>query len=243
MITLGVDTSTNCLRVSVVNKKKILATYNSERSFKHSDLLVPTIKKALRKTGTKIDEIDLFSIGMGPGSFTGLRVGVTTLRALAIAVQRPIVGIPSLDAIAYNGLTYLKKKKLLSKYGKICPLLDAKKKQVYACIYRVSGVNIVRETDYFLGPLELLIKRLKGKVLFLGDAISLYEKELLKKKGLKAHFAKDKIWLPKASTIARMGIEKYEDQGGEDPYDLEPLYLYARDCNVRYEKHKKEKKR
>ncbi len=233
MIVLGVDTSTDSLAVSLMDEKKILANYNSRSTLKHSALLIPMIEKALKKTGAKIKDIDLFSIGIGPGSFTGLRVGVTAMRALAIALNKPLVGVPTIDAIAQNGFMYLKKAKLLDRYAKICPVLDAKKKQVYACIYRHDGVNIIREADYLLEPVERLLERLGDSILFLGDAILLYKEKFLHKKNFQARFVDGRVWLPKASVIARMALEKYKNGKSDNPYDLVPLYLYARDCQVR----------
>jgi tRNA threonylcarbamoyladenosine biosynthesis protein TsaB len=236
MLILGTDTSTASLTVSLINEKKILADYSSLATLKHSAILIPTIQKALKKINAKIGDIDLFSLGIGPGSFTGLRVGITTIRALAIALDKPIVGVPTLDVIAHNGLKYLKRKKLLGKITRICPILDAKKRQVYACIYRYDGDKIIKESDYLLEPVEILVKGLKGSILFLGDAIPLYKEQLLHKNTFKANFLDDKSWLPRASVIARMALAEYERGKRDNPYDLVPLYLYPSDCNVRYDR-------
>lgn len=233
MLILGVDTSTASLTVSLISEKKILAEYNSKETLKHSSLLIPTIQKALKKINAKIGGIDLFSLGIGPGSFTGLRVGVTTIRALAIALNKPIVGVPTLDVIAHNGLKYVKRKKLLGKITRICPILDAKKRQVYACIYRYDGDKIIKESDYLLEPVETLVKRLKGHIIFLGDAIPLYKEQLLHKNTFKADFLDGKSWLPKGSVIAKMSLAEYERGRSDNPYNLTPLYLYPSDCNVR----------
>lgn len=233
MIVLGVDTSTASLSVSLVNEKKILADYNSVGTLKHSTLLIPTIQKALKKINAKIEDIDLFSVGIGPGSFTGLRIGVTAIRGLALALNKPIVGVPTMDAIAHNGYTYLKRKNLLGSDIKICPMLDAKKKQVYACIYRHDGAKIIKESDYLLEPVKMLIKRLRGPILFLGDAIPLYKEQLLSKKAFKAHFLDKKIWLPKGSIVAKIAFKEYIEGRSDSPYDLVPMYLYSKYCNVR----------
>lgn len=233
MLILGVDTSTDSLAVSLINEKKILADYNRAGTLRHSSLLIPTIEKALKKIGAKAGDIDLFSIGIGPGSFTGLRVGVTAIRALAIALDKPIIGVPTMDAIAHNGFMYLKRKKQLDIGVKICPVLDAKKNQLYACIYGHNGAKIKRESDYLLEPAKRLVKRLRSGVLFLGDAIPLYKEQLSAKKALRPHFFEGK-WFPKGSVIAKMALEAYGRGRRDSPYDLVPMYLYARDCNVRY---------
>ena len=238
MLILGVDTSTDSLTVSLINEKKILADYTSLGKLKHSSLLIPAIQKAVKKINAKIDDIDLFSIGIGPGSFTGLRVGVTSVRALAIALNKPIVGVPTLDAIANNGLAFLKKTKLSATFTKICPILDAKKNQVYTCIYRHDGAKIIKESDYLLEPADALVRRLKGSILFLGDVIPLYKERLLNRKNFNAKFFEGRGWLPKGSVIARIALREYQKGRSDNPYDLVPMYLYARDCNVRYDRRK-----
>lgn len=234
MLILGVDTSTVSLTVSLINEKKILVDYNSKAKLKHSAILIPTIQKAVKKINARIDDIDLFSVGLGPGSFTGLKVGVTAMRALAIALNKPIVAIPTMDAIAHNGFTYLKREKLLEKFTGICPILDAKRKQVYACIYKHDSAKIIRETDYILEPVEMLVKRLRGNILFLGDAIPLYKEKLSNKKAYKSIFLDDRIWFPKGSVIAKMAFNEYQRGRADNPYSLLPMYLYPSDCNVRY---------
>ncbi len=84
-----------------------------------------------------------------------------------------------------------------------------------------------------LEPVERLMKRLRGRVLFLGDGIPIYRDKLSANKTIKAKFIDDKRWFPKAKVIARLGLEMFSGGKHDDPYDLEPLYLYARDCNVK----------
>lgn len=233
MIILGIDTSTDSLMVSLISEKKILASCNSIGTLKHSSNLFPSIQKALKKIDAEVEDIDLVAIGLGPGSFTGLRVGITAARGLAIALGRPIVGVPTMDAIALNGFSHLNTKKLNKKYKKVCVIIDAKKAQVYDCIYNPDGDRMIKEGDYRLEPFDVLSKRLKGGVFFLGDAAHTYKTDILKIKGIKAGFLKGRGWLPKGSTIARIAYSEFMNGRRDDPYDLTPLYLYERDCNVR----------
>ncbi len=104
MLVLGVDTSTEFLTVSLINGGKVIADYNLVGKLSHSALLVPTVKKALIKAKKRLKDVGLFAVGIGPGSFTGLRVGVTAMRAFSITLHKPIIGVPTMDAIAYNAL-------------------------------------------------------------------------------------------------------------------------------------------
>jgi len=231
MLILGVDTSTDTLSVSLVSEEGKSSEYNLPGILRHSSLLMPTIEKALKKAGAGINKIGLYSVG--PGSFTGLRVGVTAMRALAIATEKPIVGVPTLDVIAQNGTARVKKETGRSGRMRICPVLDAKKNQVYSCIYSCDGDRIIRESEYLLGPVQALVKRLRGKVLFLGDGVPLYKEQLLGKKALKAVFFGSKGWFPRASVVAKTALREFRSGRRDDPYSLVPMYLYPRDCNVR----------
>jgi len=233
MITLGADTSTRSLTVALVEENKTLAEYNSRADSMHSSLLIPTVAKALKKSRSKISDIGLFSVGIGPGSFTGLRVGLASIRAMAIALGRPVAGVPTMDAVAYNGLAYLKRKGIIEVCPNICPVIDARKGQVYYCVYSHKKGDMIRKTDYLLGPADALAGRLRASALFLGDGAAVYKDRLSRPGRSRAYFLEGNGWLPRASVIARMGIKRYEDTGGEDPYGLLPLYLYARDCNVK----------
>ena len=153
MIVLGINTSTEFLTVSVTGDGKTLADYNAVGRLSHSALLVPTIKKALAKAKKRLKDIGLFAVGTGPGSFTGLRVGVTTMRAFSIALHKPIIGVPTMDAIAYNALGSDPGHRSLHNEG-LTPILDAKKSQAYACIYGLDGDKLVRKSDYLLEPVE-----------------------------------------------------------------------------------------
>jgi len=229
---LSADTSTERLTVSVTDEKRILATYNSGSALRHSSLLVPLIKKAMDKAGIRREEIGLLAVGLGPGSFTGLRVGLTTMRTMAIALNRPIVGIPSMDAMASNGLAYLKRRNLLSYYGSVCTVIDARKNNIYACLYRIDGSGLKRETKYFLGRPSVFKKKLIRQTLLLGDrAVA----EALRKgtgRNRKTVFAEGCSWMPKASTIGRLALERYNARYADNPYTILPLYLYPDDCNV-----------
>ncbi|MBN1872252.1 MAG: tRNA (adenosine(37)-N6)-threonylcarbamoyltransferase complex dimerization subunit type 1 TsaB [Candidatus Omnitrophica bacterium] len=234
MIVLGVDTSQALLTVSLVSGKKTIADYRSSRVLQHSTLMMPMIKKALHKSSLHVSDIALLAVGTGPGSFTGLRVGLTAMRSLAIALDRPIVGVASLDAIACNGLTYLRRKAKMVRGVTVCPVIDAKKRMVYSALYKYNGSFLKRETEYLLEPAKDLARRLRGKILFIGDGYSLYKNEIMDCKKIKAIYADAPASRPKASVIAMLGINKYREKGPDNPYDLEPMYLYAKDCNVKY---------
>lgn len=210
MIILAIDTSTDYLSLALLEDNRLVAKFHRKAHRKHSMLLVPTIEKLLKKAKLSVGKIDCFAISVGPGSFTGLRIGVTVVKGLAYALKKRIVAVPTLDVIAYNAKSFK---------GMVCPVLDARKNKVYACIYKSDGKTIKRVSKYLLLPLEELLK-ITGKydkVLFLGDAIP-------------APSAVD--WYPRAEVVARLAIERYKDKRFIKAQDLEPLYLYSHECDI-----------
>ncbi|MFA5500059.1 MAG: tRNA (adenosine(37)-N6)-threonylcarbamoyltransferase complex dimerization subunit type 1 TsaB [Candidatus Omnitrophota bacterium] len=207
---LAIDTSTDYLSLAVIKDGKAIAKFHKKAAMRHSMLLVPMIAKLLKKVKLKIKEMDCFAISIGPGSFTGLRIGVTVVKGLAYALKRPVIAVPTLDAIAMNA----KKAK-----GIICVILDARKKKVYACLYRSDGKNIKKISPYLLLPLDELLKKIKkyDKVLFLGDTGE-------------NNFKED--WHPKAATVGMLASEYFKEKKFTDAADLEPMYIYSRECDI-----------
>ncbi len=218
---LAIDTSTDYLSLAILKDGTLAAKFHKKADRRHSILLVPTLNKLLKKTALKIKNIDCFAISVGPGSFTGLRIGVTVVKGLAYALKKRIVAVPTLDVIADNAKNFK---------GVICPVLDARKNKVYACIYKSDGKTVKKISKYLLLPLDELLKKLSkyDKVLFLGDTIPTpgVENHSHPRCGNKVN------WHPKAEVVARLGAEYYEDKKFVRAEDLEPLYLYSHKCDI-----------
>lgn len=210
MVLLAIDTSTDYLSLAILKDGRLAAKFHKKAHRRHSILLVPMIDKLLKKAKLKIKEIDCFAISVGPGSFTGLRIGVTVVKGLAYALKKKIVAVPTLDVIADNAKSFK---------GVICPVLDARKNKVYACLYKSDGKTVKKISKYLLLPLEELLKQLSeyDKVTLLGDTGN-------------NNFSKD--WHPKAEVVARLGAEYHKDKKFVKAEDLEPLYLYSHECDI-----------
>ena len=210
MIILAIDTSTDYLSLAILKDGRIVAKFHKKADRKHSMLLVPTIEKLLKKAKLNIKKIDCFAISSGPGSFTGLRIGVTVVKGLAYALNKNIVSVPTLDVIADNAKSFK---------GAICPVLDARKNKVYACLYKSDGTKIRKISKYLLLPLEELLRKLSkyDKVMFLGDTEN-------------NNFKGD--YHPKAEVVARLGAEYCKAKKFVKAEDLEPLYLYSHECDI-----------
>jgi len=211
---LSIDTSTDYLSIAITDGAKTLVRYHRPSHRNHSRLLVPTISNLVRKSGLKLKDIGGFCVSIGPGSFTGLRIGVVTVKGLAYALDKPIVTVPTLDVIARNGKGFK---------GMVCPVLDAKKKKVYACLYKSDGVTFKKISKYMLLPADDLLKMTEkyDKVLFLGDAVSQVGTE-----------EKIKNWHPRADIAAGLAVESFKKKKFVSPEKLEPMYIYSRDCDI-----------
>jgi len=233
MTILAIDTSTDYLSLAIMKDGKIIGRFHRKCAMRHSSVLVPMIDRVLKKARSKIRDIDCFAVSAGPGSFTGLRIGVATVKGLAYALKKKIVAVPTLDAIAGNVKNFR---------GVICPVLDARKDKVYACLYRSDGKNIKRISRYLLLPADGLLNRLKkyDRVFLLGDAADLIEKSIQEKRSFERSCSSRsqdqtllrKVWEPRAEVIAALGSEDCKKKKFVKPQDLEPMYLYSRECDI-----------
>jgi len=220
---LAIETSTKYLGLAVVSPEGILAEYSVLLERQISKFLIVKIRDILGDVGLSIGDIDGFAVSIGPGSFTGLRVGVTTAKGLAIAANKPLVGVPTLDVLAMNAAYFP---------GKICALVDAKKSSVYSAIYEFSGGKLLRKSRYAVEPIRDTLAKAKDEAIFLGDGVALYRKDIMKYKKKGAAFATENLWYPRAGHVGLLALEKFKKGKQDDPYDLAPMYLHPRTCTI-----------
>ena len=221
MIILAIDTSSEFLSIAVTNDEKEIASYHRRAHMRHSARLIPVIDKVLKDSRLKISKVDGFAISIGPGSFTGLRIGVTTVKMLAFALNKPVVSVPTLDVIAENARDFT---------GTVCPTIDAKKNKVYVSLYRSDGEGLKRTSRYLLIEPHGLVKKIKKKTLFLGDGAEVYKDVIGQAKGAKFY---KRAWHPRASIVARLALEKFRKKRYSNVFDLVPAYIYSKECDIR----------
>lgn len=218
MKVLAIDTSSIVATVAVMDNQKLISEYTLNHKKTHSQKLMPIIKDVLGVCELEVGDIDLFAVSTGPGSFTGLRIGVATAKALAHSVGRPIVGVSTLDALAYNIPYY---------HGVICPILDAKREQVYTAIYRWTN-TIERVTDYMATSIDDLLQILmtmNERTIFVGDGVYSFREVIVDNMGRLADFPPKHSLMQRAATIAELGLEKYDMGYSDDYMTLVPFYL------------------
>ena len=220
---LAIDTSSKFLNIALGEDNFIIAEESHLLDRQHSALLVPKVKELLEKCNSNISDIDAFVIGLGPGSFTGLRIGVSSIKGFGIATKKPCVGVASIDALAMNAAV---------EKATVVPVIDAKRGQVYSAIYKRKNGGISRTSGYLLLTIDTLMKKIKSPAVFLGDGINLY-KEKICRLGRNAIFLDEEYWYPKASSLIKLGLKNLKRHRKQDLGRLKPLYIYSKYCQVR----------
>jgi tRNA threonylcarbamoyladenosine biosynthesis protein TsaB len=218
MITLAMNCATKSVGLALLKKEEILAEVYIGPGRHHAEILLPALEKLLFLTGITVEEIDLFVCTAGPGSFTGVRTGVSTVKGLALATGRPIVPVSTLEALAMNAF---------SSTGLICPLLDARRDQVYAGLYRMAPdgfpeiVMPDRLTDIALWMRDLP----DGEIDWIGDGALQYRDRILESRPGRFDSAESGRHRLQAWTVGLIGIHRYSQGLAEDPLTFSPKYL------------------
>ncbi len=226
MRVLGIDTSTSCGSIGLIEDERILCEYSLEKKASHSERVLKTIDRVLEDSGVSIGDIDGFAISLGPGSFTGLRIGVSAVKGLAFATGKPVAGVSTLDALAQN-VRY-------SPYL-ICPALDARKGEVYSALYRHSekGGLTKLAPEMAIKPVDLL-ERIEEKTLFLGNGVYPYGDLIRRKLGGMAHIAAFPFNFIHGAIVAQLGRQNL---GKGEYLDLEgftPRYLRKSEAELKW---------
>lgn len=223
MTLLAIETATRQLGVAVIDGERLLSSYELLAEHPHAVELPGAVSRVLKAAQTTLEQVEALVVDIGPGSFTGLRIGLAFVKALAFPAKKPLVGIPSLDVLAAN---------VPFTEGLICPVLDAKQHNIYTALFQVRDGRPVKQTEYLLGPVEELLAQVKRATIFLGDGCALYRDRILAHCP-HAQFAAPELWLPRAATLGRLGRERVVHGEQADPATLVPMYLYPLDCSVR----------
>lgn len=220
---LGIDTSSKFLNIALSEDEDVIKEESHLLDRKHASQLVPKIAGLLKKSRTPINKIDAFVIGLGPGSFTGLRIGVSAIKGFGVATGKPCVGVASMDSIACNA----------RESGRaIVPIIDAKRGQVYSAIYRRKGEFVERSSDYMLLPVDKLMAKIRTRPVFLGDGVPLYRDNILSI-NKKAIFLEERDWYPEAGNLIKLGFSRIKKARNDHSDKLVPLYMYSQYCQVR----------
>lgn len=225
MLTLALDTSTRVCTVGLVQDGHVLAEYDISVGLTHSEGLMPQLDQMFARTGIKKENTDRIAVSIGPGSFTGLRIGLAAAEAMAYAWQCGICGVNTLEAMAYN---------IPVEGVVLVPVLDAQKGNFYAAFYEWTDGELRKVRPVEMADRETLLQQLQacGKpVLLMGECEKLMKKEL--PDGISV--APEQVRLPKASSVA-LAAEDTEPLTGEDVFTLRPYYIRKSEAEELWEK-------
>ena len=238
---VGIDTSSATASVALLEDGQLIAEQCHPGSigghaagltgFKsnHAETLLPLIESVVRQAQISLPEVSGIALSIGPGSFTGLRIGLSTVKGLAYGWGIPVVGVSTLLAQAARVGEF---------DGVICPFLDARKHQVYAALFRKRHQELGRLTEDFLAPVEGVLDEVRGATgdmpcLFIGDGAHRYEELLLDALGSKARLCAEDSVSSCAAAVARLGMARLRRCEADDLGKLAPVYLRPSEAEAR----------
>ena len=227
---LALDTSSITATVALLDDEKLMGEYTLNHKKNHSQKLMPMIEELLNSCSTKPKEIDVFAVSLGPGSFTGLRIGIATMTAMAQALDKEVVGVSTLEALAYN---------LFNIKGLICPIIDAQRDLVYTALYRWTDGDmeeLMKQQVIDIHSLIGILREKSEKIFFIGDALEKFSGNL--KADLAQQFAvpPPRLLIPSASSVAEVAKIKIQKN---ITMDMVPIYMRKSEAEVQYEKRMK----
>lgn len=220
---LAVDTATRCCSAAVRVGDRLAAEMTVVSEQTHSAHLMTMIRETLRMASVALPAIDGLAVSIGPGSFTGLRIGISTIQGLAFAGGKPCVGVSSLEVLAGACLPWPQG---------LCALMDARKGEVYAGYYRERAGRLDRSAPERVLPIEHALRAIDRPFLFVGDGAERYHSQIRSILGELAGFAPPDRNLPRAATVAWLAQPLLAAKAGQDAGSLVPRYLRAADAEL-----------
>ena len=227
-VILALETATMCGSIAIVAEEQCLAEFSLQTQETHSRRLLAGVDWLFEETSLDWPDIDAVAVSLGPGSFTGLRIGLSTAKGLAMASGKQLLGVGTLDGLAAQ---------MFGARQLICPVLDARKKEIYCGLYRCNEHGFPqRQGDYMvLKPAELC-ERVKEPVILLGDGIATYGELFAEQLGDLATMAPLASYYPRGVTIGLLAIERWRNREFLDPAAAEPIYTRLSEAELLYGK-------
>ena len=221
---LGVETSSPVFSVAVSDGPGRIDYWPAQEQGQPALLLADMIQAALEKAGWALEELDGFAISIGPGSFTGLRIGVMSVKTLAWSASKPVLPVSSLEVIAHN---------LQDSRQPVVPFVDARKGNVYMASFSPDGRGSLRRD----GPDELLrpedaLRRFSEPAVLVGDGLKRYADLVASLAPAGVEQAPPQLWVPRADVLCRLADSRWPSGLVDDPHRLVPQYLYSQEGDV-----------
>ena len=223
MLTLAIECATKTIGLALLDEEDIQVELYLRSGRHHTEVLLSALEQLFILTGKTPEEVDLLACTVGPGSFTGLRIGVSTVKGLALAMSIPVVGVSTLEALAMN---------VAISPGLICPLLDAGKNQVYAGLFRIGQDGLPQAvTSEKLIDITLFLKDLdQEKIVFLGDGAVRHEKLISRTHlGIVCSRGQQRLL---GSAVGLIGLNRYRNGSVLDTPTFTPRYLRLSEAEI-----------
>ena len=229
---LAIDTSSNVATVAVTDGEKLTGEYILNHKKTHSRKIMPMLDELMKSTELEVNEIDLFAVVTGPGSFTGLRIGVAAVKTLAQVTKKPVAAVDTLEGLAHN-LPFCP--------HLIVPMMDARSRDVYAAVYK-SGIDFEQIAAPYAASVEECIEYVKSlgqTAVFLGDGAYLHKEYIISQMGDKALFAPINANEQRASSVAACAAEKFTKGDILTYSQVEPYYIRKSQAEREYDERNK----
>lgn len=216
---LALDSSGLVASVAVVEEEYTIAEYTVNYKKTHSQTLLPMLDEVVKMTELDLGSIDAIAISGGPGSFTGLRIGSATAKGLGLALQKPLIHVPTLEGLAYN---------LCGTPGIICPIMDARRNQVYTGLYSFEKEDLQIVEPQMAVGIDELIEKLNARgeaVTFLGDGVPVQREYLKEHLTVPYRFAPAHMNRQRAASVGMLGVKYYKAGKIETAMEHQPDYL------------------
>ena len=219
MLLLAIESSGLVASVAIMSEDKLIGEYTTNFKKTHSQTLLPMLDEVVRMTGISLDDVDAIAVSGGPGSFTGLRIGAATAKGLGLALDKPLIHVPTVDALAYN---------LFGTNQVICPIMDARRQQTYTGLYKFTdGTMDTVLPQCVVGIQEIIekINEMGEAVTFLGDGVPVFREYIEENLKVPFSFAPAHCNKQRGASVAVLGAILYAQGKAEDAADHKPEYL------------------
>lgn len=216
---LAFDTSGSVASVAILDHDTIIAEYSLNYNMTHSVTLMPMLESVMSMLDMELSQIDAIAIAAGPGSFTGLKIGSSTVKALAYSLNKPIISVKTTMALAAN---------LYMKSGIVCPIMDARRDRVYSGIYEFENYRLVTLLDQEVYRIEEIIEKinfLNKPTVFLGDGVPVYRNMIDEGCSAEYSYAPANLYLQQASAVAMIAVDLFERGVVENAVSHQPIYI------------------
>lgn len=234
---LGIETTSKGAGVAVVERGRLIAEYYLETGkYTHLEKLIPMVDKVLKDLGVNLEDINGIAVSVGPGSFTGIRIGIACAQGISQALKIPIIPVNTLDSLAYN----------IRSESLICPVIDAQRKDVYAALFRWEGEELIKVWDYVILNSKLLLKNLidlEKEVILVGDGANKVFAVENNDNNVNLLLIKQELLytMPRASSVAMIGFNKFLRGEKCNGFSVKPFYMRKSHAEEKWEeRHGKE---